>query len=547
MRTAQLILAVILALVSFALPVAAHQALVTGPQPGVVPPFGKVLRVRGSSLLVKLTSRELAVAEKLGYDYQLVEETEPVPGPGRRPQERNLQAAAVAKAAYPVWVVAVDSPPAAAPGSWVRVPVSVRVSFGTPTSICTVIFGQTGSKMVGLTSATDTVTTGERRYTFNLAVPSGGPVAMFAAVTYYWAGRWVQCDTWRFPINTPAPEPHELVAVLVDQAIASQAMPLLQQYKAAVESSFNATLVLSSYSFANRREVRALLKQLYSQGYTGSIMVGMIPVPIWEFPWGDLGPVPLYYEDMDGLFYNDDHDAYLDRHTEGAHPGPDMWVAWMRPPSNEPGALIPYLSRCVSYYGGDNHRRQAFLHTNSDWGQQVGPIAHSLENIYDYPPVVQGGEGVYVSANTWLYGLSQGYGVNNIWVHSNSTYCRFDVEPRYLYWYQVPVAQGPLFTVVYGCHAGDFSTAPSGNFPLAYVIENPSGLAQMGVTRKVSTGTQEVLFNALASGRSLGRAYKDFIDFHYQPAWVRYWFPSDDPTRFVWDFALNGNPFMRFQ
>jgi len=547
-------------------PALAFHARVSGPFASEPPPFGRVLEARpGQAPLMELSPGQLRHAEALGYDAMI----EPAPGDslplglgkgGKRTPSLGSEALAGARVAAtpndptrPIRVMSVCYPPATTPGYSVGFPVTVH-SYATSTLyIACGLYEETPTGTRQLAMNTGYLGAGqERTYNFSLSPPYSEVATCYIIGTFYslW-GTWVQSDAWRFPVNTAASPPTERVAILVNSSIYNPAQPLLDEYCQQVAARFSAQCTIHRVSATRRQDVRRLLQDLYSgQGITGAILVGLLPWPAWEFPWGDNCPAPYYYEDLDGVWGNVDGDAYLDHHRDGPHPGPEIWVAWMRPPQSDESRVLDFLQRCLDYYrGGDSHLQQGLVHISSDWGYQARVMGQAVGNIFGGSPVVVGGPDVKVSAATWLGGLGAGYSVCNVWAHSNALYHRFDLgtTPLTSYWYEVAaVAPGPLLTVNYGCHCADFATSPDGNFSLGYVQLNPGGLAQLGVTRKAAMGNQSVFFNALAAGRCVGRAYMDFIQFHYQPQWISYWFPGEDQQTFIWDYALNGNPFLEF-
>ena len=92
-----------------------------------------------------------------------------------------------------------------------------------------------------------------------------------------------------------------------------------------------------------------------NDGINGAILVGYISYASWELPWGETTSLPLFYEDLDGVFLDMDSDGFYDYHDWGPNTGVEMWVSWIRPPTSNPiDFLQAYFDKLHNYYIDDN-------------------------------------------------------------------------------------------------------------------------------------------------------------------------------------------------
>jgi hypothetical protein len=95
-------------------------------------------------------------------------------------------------------------------------------------------------------------------------------------------------------------------------------------------------------------------------------MVGPIPHAVRGNPKEIITPVPLYYEDFDAQWIDDDGDGYYDRViTDRTTNATEIWTAWWVPPANEPAEQIKllqgWLKKLDRYYRGELDGRDSML------------------------------------------------------------------------------------------------------------------------------------------------------------------------------------------
>jgi hypothetical protein len=347
--------------------------------------------------------------------------------------------------------------------------------------------------------------------------------------------------------TTLPPKRHQKVAMIVDNAAYSICQTRLQTYKQDVESLFNAELTIYPGSWTNAESLRRFIFYLWSYNHiTGVIQVGYLPYAMWKFPWGEVCPLPLFHEDMDGSFIDRNQDGYYDWHVWGPNDGPEIWVAYMRPAQGWLSDLLPYLDKCHNYFS-DNMlvRKRAEVCVCKDWGTVIPIIRNSLQPIYGDSIHTIGGAGIKVSGQSYLDALARGYEITNVWVHSSPTFHQFDTTPhQYVYESEVRnQSPGSLFTVMWACHGADWHESPTNCFAEAYIFGTSTGLTDLGTTRSIGTEQSEHLFEMLGDSACLTDAYFGYLDILYNSSWIHAQWPSDTVECFVFDIALFGNPF----
>jgi hypothetical protein len=340
---------------------------------------------------------------------------------------------------------------------------------------------------------------------------------------------------------------HQKVAMIVDNDAYFLCQSKLETYKQDVESYFNTEITIYPGSWPNAESLRQFIHYLWSNNHiTGVIQVGYLPYAMWKFPWNEICPLPLFHEDMDGSFIDRNQDGYYDWHIWGANDGPEIWVAYMRPAQGRLSDLLSFLDKCHNYYLGNmSIPKRAEICICHDWWSAMSAIRNSLEPIYGNFISTIGGSGVYVSGQSYLDALANGFEITNVWVHSAPYYHQFDAGPhqdvfdddvRNLF-------PGSVFTVMWACHGVDWHESPTNCFAEAYIFGTTNGLADLGATRSIGTPAQEILFDLLGDSTSLADAYTTYLDIVYDSSAISAGYHGDTVGFFVYDVALFGNPF----
>jgi len=138
------------------------------------------------------------------------------------------------------------------------------------------------------------------------------------------------------------------VAVLVQKEISEMIYEKLERYEDDVKTENNVEFINVFNRWETPESIRDDLVTLWSEeGISGSMLVGDFPLPIWEI-WrfgrqDELCPIPIFYEDMDGSFLDNDSNGIYNKHYWGINDGPEIWTSFLTPPSQTipPSNLIP--------------------------------------------------------------------------------------------------------------------------------------------------------------------------------------------------------------
>jgi len=336
------------------------------------------------------------------------------------------------------------------------------------------------------------------------------------------------------------------VAIIVEGSVASKIKVNLNQYITDIELLYiNVRIGQYQGNWTDPILLRTFIQNLYKLGIKGVILVGKLPYALWEFPWGEKCPLPFYYEDLDGIFEDKDANGVFDYYNWGEKEGPEIWVSWIRPDSdNVTGALNDYLEKLHNYYRGNIHyQNKALVCVTKDWGGVVSSLTSLLQEIY--PEVTSiGGLSISVRAEQYLKEYVKWYELTDIWSHASSDTLFFDEGTTVSAKEIKSLSGGSKITFIWGCHAGDFHEKAINNLASSYVFDNNFGLASLAATRSIGIEKHEIVIQSLGDGKILGEAFFDWITFVYNKSYIQTRFPEDDINRFMWDFILIGDPFV---
>lgn len=173
------------------------------------------------------------------------------------------------------------------------------------------------------------------------------------------------------------------VLILVDNTVYPEMEVGLTKYVNHVREVFPVDFKILSDAFYQMQPpaIRAMLKQECQTGkvpVVGAIMVGPIPHAVLQRPDETLKslplwPVPLYYEDFDAEWHDDNSDGRFERvETDRNSNQTEIWSAWWVPPANDRPTQIrmlqDFLEKLDRYYRGELAGRDGmiFLTSNSN-------------------------------------------------------------------------------------------------------------------------------------------------------------------------------------
>ena len=328
---------------------------------------------------------------------------------------------------------------------------------------------------------------------------------------------------------------------------------MVLQYKEDVEARFPVDLSIVTGDWETPQQLRNTVIDLYADGIEGVIFAGTLPYAKWKFSWDETCPLPFYFEDLDGSFIDTDNDGFFDYHTWGINDGPEIWVSYILPPVSidTSAALAHYFAKTHLYYSGAlYYEKRALVYVAHDWYSAVHEMVDELEPIFGDAIDSYGGKDFYTSGSEYQTILSDNsYAVVDVWSHASSAFHQFDQAPlqnlfaRSIYDFN----STGLITMIWGCHGGDFVENPINCLPISYLFGNSQGLASCASTRSIGIEKHEMMYQAMAEGRSLGEGYFEWKQYCCNTTHVKKRFPTDDLNNFMWGWVLMGNPYMNFK
>jgi len=267
---------------------------------------------------------------------------------------------------------------------------------------------------------------------------------------------------------------------------------------------------------------------------------------IWEFYPGDIGPLPYYYEDLDGIFQDQNKDGILDYHFDD-NEKPEIWVSWMRPYSNNiTQSINDYLQKCHLYYSGNiSHQDKALVAFDQEWVSHLTTTMSALLDIYpeNMITVIDGTEGI--SPQDYLNEYVKQYEITTVWSHSDNDqheFARGNLAATTI----KSLDNGSKIILIWGCHAADFYKTPYAGDVLAssYVFNN-NGMSVIAPTRSIGLEYYQMVISGLAEGDSIGDAFLKWISYSYKQSVIENRFPDEDSDKFMWGFILMGDPFIQ--
>lgn len=344
-----------------------------------------------------------------------------------------------------------------------------------------------------------------------------------------------------------AAEPDRVAILLREPTLKALEDPL-HTYLRDVEERFPAKLQIVPGPWKTPEEVRTSIKDLHEkQRISGVILVGAMPMHrfhMHEFA----NPNPLYYEDFDLKFIDRNSDGVADGY-EG-EPRLKVWVANLRCSVNanddDIETLKRFFAKTHAYYQAEKAvEPRALALSASDWPEggtwfkdQVGGKLVGKDAI----TVLENKACTLKSAEKALNG--QDHTLTYIQVHSD--WNAQSMEDGDLGAEQVAgFKKGSLITINHGCSTANWmhneaeGTRP--NMAMSYVFGRNIGQAVIAQVRTGMVYDQEVLYEGLAGGDCIGKAYFNTK----QRAELRFMKGDHVPGDIVSGILMIGNPFVR--
>ena len=344
------------------------------------------------------------------------------------------------------------------------------------------------------------------------------------------------------------------VAMLVSHPVNNQLKQALQQYKVDVEARVPVQLHIVEGAWGNPDEVRATIKSLYAaKGIVGVVLVGALPMHLF-FMHEHANPNPLYYEDFNLEFVDNNKDGVDDAYK--GKPQLKVWVANIRACDKAREDDIPglrkFFSKTHNYYTGkavpelqtllfSTEIKTADWTGTGDWFKRRGGTRFSA------PGDVTLLEGKACTHKAALEAFKKhSYSLTCVALHSDETghaMADEDLFAREI----AEVRTGSLITINHGCFTANWSkTEHDNNGPncaLSWVFGKHLGQAVIAQVRSGGVGFDDLIYARLRAGDYLGKAYLPCKQAHENEH-----SPGDHvPGDIVSGILMIGNPFLELK
>ncbi len=310
-----------------------------------------------------------------------------------------------------------------------------------------------------------------------------------------------------------AAEPDRVAILLREATLKALAEPL-RTYITDVEQRFPAKLQIVAGNWKTAEEVRAAIKDLHEkQKISGVILVGAMPMHrfyMHEFA----NPNPLYYEDFDLKFSDQNKDGVADGYQ--GKPQLKVWVANLRSSvkanDDDIATLKLFFAKTHTYYHAKEAMEpRALALSGSDWPEggtwfkeQIGGKLLGKRAI----TVLENKACTLKSAEKAL--KEHNYTLTYIQVHSN--WNAQSTEGGDLTAEQViKLKTGSLITINHGCSTGNWmhneAERTSPNMAMSFVFGRNIGQVVVAQVRSGMIDYQDVLYDGLSGREWFGKAY----------------------------------------
>ncbi len=181
-----------------------------------------------------------------------------------------------------------------------------------------------------------------------------------------------------------AAEPERIAVLLLEPTQRALAEPL-RTYVADVEARFPVKLQLFARAWKTPEEVRAAIKRLHKESaITGVILVGAMPMHRF-FMHENANPNPLYYEDFNLEFVDNNKDGVDDAYH--GKPELKLWIANIRATEKANDDDLPGLRRFFAkthdYYTGKvvPELRTLLFSAEIPQRKRMGPVTGSSDAV----------------------------------------------------------------------------------------------------------------------------------------------------------------------
>ena len=336
------------------------------------------------------------------------------------------------------------------------------------------------------------------------------------------------------------------VALLVSHRVYNQLKLAIEQYKADVEARVPVQLHIVEGAWGNPADVRATIKSLHAEkGITGVILLGALPMHLF-FMHEHANPNPLYYEDFNLEFVDNNKDGVDDAYK--GKPQLKLWVANIRAcekahDDDLPG-LLKFFAKTHRYYTGmavPELRTLLFSGEKGDWFKRRGGTRFSAPGNV----TMLEGKGCTLKAARKAF-KRHSYTLTCVGLHSDETGHAMsdeDLFAREIF----EMTTGSLITINHGCFTANWTKSEHDNngpnCALSWVFGKHLGQAVIAQVRSGGIGFDELIYARLRAGDYLGKAYLPCKQAHELEN-----SPGDHvPGDIVSGILMIGNPFLELK
>lgn len=343
----------------------------------------------------------------------------------------------------------------------------------------------------------------------------------------------------------------ERVAILLHERTEKALAEPLRTYVADVEARFPVKLQLFARDWKTPAEVRAVIKSLHRESpVAGVILVGAMPIHLF-FMHEHPNPNPLYYEDLNLEFVDNDKDGVDDAYK--GRPELKIWVANIRVSEKARDDDLPGLRRFFSkthdYYTGKAVPELRTLLFSSevpteDWAGSGDWFKRRGGTRFSAPADVTILEGKSCTHQAALGAFKKhSYSLTCVALHSDETgHALYDEDLMAQEIFDLKT--GSLITISHGCFAANWTkTEHDNNGPncgLSWVFGKHLGQALVGQVRSGGVGFDDLIYERLRAGDYLGKAYLPCKQAHE----IEHAMGDHVPGDIVSGILLIGNPFL---
>ena len=350
-----------------------------------------------------------------------------------------------------------------------------------------------------------------------------------------------------------AAEP-ERIAILLHESTQKALAEPLATYVTDVEQRFPVKLRVIARDWKTPKEVRETIKTLHKESsISGVILVGAMPMHLF-FMHENANPNPLYYEDFDLPFVDNNKDGVDDAYK--GKPALKIWVSSIRATEkakdDDISGLRRFFAKTHDYYTGKTvpENRTLFFSADvptedwagsGDWFKRRGGARFSSpENV----TILEGKSCTHKAALDAF--KKHSYSLTCVAVHSDETgHALFDEDLMAQEIFDLKT--GSLITISHGCFAANWTkTAHDNNGPncgLSWVFSKHLGQALVGQVRSGGVGFDNLIYERLRAGDYLGKAYLPCKQAHEDEHAMGDHVPGD----IVSGILMIGNPFLELK